>query len=113
MKSNTKITLIIFSMVLLLTSIIVVLVAIGSRQVGYDAVKKKAYLTADIVKNSLTSHMVNGNMDQRDVFLDSIAQLKEVNDLWIIRIKKDNTIIKEYKGTDFITVYNKIKGEPI
>lgn len=35
------------------------------------------------------------------------------NDLWIIRIKKDNTIIKEYKGTDFITVYNKIKGEPI
>ena len=35
------------------------------------------------------------------------------NDLWIVRIKKDNTIIKEYKGTDFITVYNKIKGEPI
>ena len=69
MKSNTKITLIIFSMVLLLTSIIVVLVAIGSRQIGYDAVKKKAYLTADIVKNSLTSHMVNGNMAQRDVFL--------------------------------------------
>ncbi|MEM5556974.1 GGDEF domain-containing protein [Aliarcobacter cryaerophilus] len=87
MKSNTKITLIIFSMVLLLTSIIVVLVAIGSRQVGYDAVKKKAYLTADIVKNSLTSHMVNGNMAQRDVFLDSISQLKNVQSLWIVRAK--------------------------
>ena len=85
MKSNTKITLIIFSMVLLLTSIIVVLVAIGSRQVGYDAVKKKAYLTADIVKNSLTSHMVNGNMAQRDVFLDSISQLKNVQSLWLVR----------------------------
>ena len=87
MKSNTKITLIIFSMVLLLTSIIVVLVAIGSRQVGYDAVKKKAYLTADIVKNSLTSHMINGNMAQRDVFLDSIGQLKNVQSLWLVRAK--------------------------
>ncbi|QNK84533.1 diguanylate cyclase [Arcobacter cryaerophilus gv. pseudocryaerophilus] len=87
MKSNTKITLIIFSMVLLLTSIIVVLVAIGSRQVGYDAVKKKAYLTADIVKNSLTSHMLNGNMAQRDVFLDSISQLKNVQSLWLVRAK--------------------------
>ena len=87
MKSNTKITLIIFSMVVLLTSIIVVLVAIGSRQIGYDAVKKKAYLTADIVKNSLTSHMVNGNMSQRDVFLDSIGQLKNVQSLWLVRAK--------------------------
>ncbi|MCT7539195.1 GGDEF domain-containing protein [Aliarcobacter cryaerophilus] len=87
MKSNTKITLIIFSMVVLLTSIIVVLVAIGSRQVGYDAVKKKAYLTADIVKNSLTSHMLNGNMAQRDVFLDSISQLKNVQSLWLVRAK--------------------------
>lgn len=87
MKSNTKITLIIFSMVVLLTSIIVVLVAIGSRQIGYDAVKKKAYLTADIVKNSLTSHMINGNMAQRDVFLDSISQLKNVQSLWLVRAK--------------------------
>ncbi|MGJ0298734.1 GGDEF domain-containing protein [Aliarcobacter cryaerophilus] len=87
MKSNTKITLIIFSMVLLLTSIIVILVAIGSRQIGYDAVKKKAYLTADIVKNSLTSHMINGNMAQRDVFLDSISQLKNVQSLWLVRAK--------------------------
>jgi diguanylate cyclase (GGDEF)-like protein len=74
-------------MVVLLTSIIVVLVAIGSRQIGYDGVKKKAYLTADIVKNSLTSHMVNGNMSQRDVFLDSIGQLKNVQSLWLVRAK--------------------------
>ena len=40
MKSNTKITYHFFNG-LLLTSIIVVLVAIGSRQVGYDAVKRK------------------------------------------------------------------------
>lgn len=88
MNSNKKITLIIFSMVTLLTIVIVALVALGSRQTGYESAIKRAYLTADIVKKSLTSHMVNGNMDQRDTFLNSIAQLKEVDDLWIIRSKK-------------------------
>jgi diguanylate cyclase (GGDEF)-like protein len=88
MNSNKKITLIIFSMVTLLTIVIVALVALGSRQTGYDSAIKRAYLTADIVKKSLTSHMVNGNMDQRDTFLSSIAQLKEVDDLWIVRSKK-------------------------
>ena len=69
MNSNKKITIIIFSMVTLLTIVIVALVALGSRQSGYDSAKKRAYLTADIVKKSLTSHMVNGNMDQRETFL--------------------------------------------
>lgn len=87
MNSNKKITIIIFSMVTILTIVIVALVALGSRQTGYDSAKKRAYLTADIVKKSLTSHMINGNMQQRDVFLDSMAQLKEVSDLWIIRSK--------------------------
>ncbi|CAM3414050.1 GGDEF domain-containing protein [Arcobacter aquimarinus] len=87
MNSNKKVTIIIFTMVSLLTVVIVALVALGSRQSGYDSAKKRAYLTADIVKKSLTSHMINGNMDQRDVFLNSIGQLNEVNDLWIIRAK--------------------------
>lgn len=85
MNSNKKITLIIFSMVTLLTLIIVALVAIGSRQSGYDSAKKRAYLTADIVKNTLTSHMINGNMNQRDVFLNSLERLRELNELWVIR----------------------------
>lgn len=74
-------------MLTLLTGIIVALVALGSRQSGYDSAKKRAYLTADIVKKSLTTHMVNGNMDQRETFLSSINQIDEVNELWIIRAK--------------------------
>ncbi len=90
MNSNKKITLIIFSMVSLLTLIIVALVAIGSRETGYESAKKRAYLTADIVKNALTSHMVNGNMHQRDVFLTSLEQMQEVNELWVVRSPKVN-----------------------
>ena len=74
-------------MITFLTILIVALVALGSRQSGYDSTKKRAYITADIVKKSLTSHMVNGNMHQRDVFLNSINDLDEVHDLWIIRAK--------------------------
>lgn len=87
MNSNKKITIIIFTMVTLLTIVIVALVALGSRQSGYESTKKRAYLTADVVKKSLTSHMVNGNMDQRKTFLDSINDLDEVEDLWVIRAK--------------------------
>ncbi len=90
MNSNKKITLIIFSMVSLLTLIIVALVAIGSRESGYESAKKRAYLTADIVKNALTAHMVNGNMHQRDVFLNSLEQMQEVNELWVVRSPKVN-----------------------
>ncbi|WP_321468727.1 GGDEF domain-containing protein [Halarcobacter sp.] len=88
MNSNKKITLIIFSMVTLLTLIIVALVAIGSRESGYNSAKKRAYLTADIVKNALTSHMVNGNMHQRDTFLNSLERLRELNELWVVRSPK-------------------------
>lgn len=41
MSYNKKITLIIFSMIMILTVIVVVLVAIGSRQTGYEGVKKR------------------------------------------------------------------------
>lgn len=102
MNSNKKITIIIFSMVTLLTIVIVALVALGSRQSGYDSAKKRAYLTADIVKKSLTSHMVNGNMDQRETFLEGISQLNEVNDLWIIRAKSVSKQFGQSKLTNEI-----------
>ena len=42
MNSNKKITIIIFTMVTVLTIVIVALVALGSRQTGYDSAKKKS-----------------------------------------------------------------------
>jgi len=85
MNSNKKIALITLSLVTLLTTIIIILVAIGSRENGYRNAQQKAYLTADIVKESLTSHMVNANMEQIDVFLKSISQVNGIKNLWLIR----------------------------
>lgn len=85
MNANRKITFIIFIMVSILVASIVVLVALGYREIGYDGAKKRAHLTAKIVKDSLTSHMVNGIMDKRDLFLDGMKRLDGVQDLWIVR----------------------------
>ena len=85
MNSNKKITIIIFTMVTILTIVIVALVALGSRQTGYDSAKKRAYLTADIVKKSLTSHMINGNMHQVDTFINTISNTQNINQLWLVR----------------------------
>jgi len=87
MNSNNKVTLIIFVMVSILVVAIVALVALGSRQSGYESAKKRAHLTAEIVKQSLTAHMINGNTDQSDVFLDSLAQIKDIKSLWVVRAK--------------------------
>jgi len=85
MNANRKIMLIILSMLTLLTLIITALVALSSRQSGYEGAKKRAYLSAEIVKNALTAHMVNGMMENRDIFLDSMKRLENIQDLWIVR----------------------------
>lgn len=87
MNANRKIILIIFGMVSLLTLIIVALVAFSYRNIGFEGAKERAYLTAEIVKNSLTAHMVNGIMDKRETFLEGIERLENVDALWIVRAK--------------------------
>ncbi|MGM0624211.1 MAG: GGDEF domain-containing protein [Campylobacterota bacterium] len=90
MHSNKKITLIIFTMVSALIVIIVALVAIGSRQNSYDGAKKRAYLAAETVKQSLTAHMVNGNMHQSDVFLKGMSSVAGIENLWVVRSQSVN-----------------------
>ncbi|MGM0519994.1 MAG: GGDEF domain-containing protein [Campylobacterota bacterium] len=90
MQLNKKITLIIFSMVTALIAVIVILVALGSRQNSYEGAKKKAYLAAQTVKQSLTAHMINGNMHQSDVFLNGMGQVEGIKDLWVVRSQSVN-----------------------
>jgi diguanylate cyclase (GGDEF)-like protein len=77
-------------MVTALIVAIVALVALGSRQNGYESAKKRAYLAAETVKQSLTAHMVNGNMHQSDVFLNGLTQVEGIKNLWVVRSKNVN-----------------------
>jgi diguanylate cyclase (GGDEF)-like protein len=90
MQSNRKIMLIIFTMVSALIVVIVALVALGSRENSYEGAKKRAYLAAQTVKQSLTAHMINGNMDQSDVFLKGMGQVEGIQSLWVVRADSVN-----------------------
>ncbi|MEA3290141.1 MAG: GGDEF domain-containing protein [Campylobacterota bacterium] len=63
------------------------------RSHGIATALNKAESISEVVKNGLTSHMINGNMDQRDIFLSSISNIKNVESIWIIR---GQNVIKQY-----------------
>ncbi|MDQ7068149.1 MAG: hypothetical protein Q9M40_09355 [Sulfurimonas sp.] len=55
---------------------------------------RKASMTAAVVKDGLTAHMVNGIMDKRQYFLNQISNnYNDVHAVWIVR--SDN-VVKQY-----------------
>jgi diguanylate cyclase (GGDEF)-like protein len=67
--------------------VLIIVESYNFRSYGIDNSINKAQAISEVVKNGLTAHMVNGNMDQREVFLSSIASMKNIENLWIIRSK--------------------------
>ena len=50
----------------------------------------KAEAISEVVKSGLTAHMINGNTDQRGTFLRSIAEIENIESIWIVRGEKVN-----------------------
>jgi len=79
------------------------------REYGIKTAEHKASLTAEIVKIGLTSHMVNGIMDQRDFFLNQIGNVEKISELWVAR---SPTVIEQYgEGHNNETPRDKIDTE--
>ncbi|MGP1561005.1 MAG: GGDEF domain-containing protein [Helicobacteraceae bacterium] len=85
MDSNKKITVTVLLMVSSLIFVVAVLIALSSRELGYESAKKQANIAADIVKDALTAHMVNGMMDKRDFFLENMKNIHNVKSIWVVR----------------------------
>ncbi len=88
MNTNRKILLIVTLMLIALTAATIINVGLNFRDYAYNNAIEKSKMTAEIVRDGLTAHMVNGIMDKRDFFLRNIAMAKDVEDLWIVRSKK-------------------------
>jgi diguanylate cyclase (GGDEF)-like protein len=71
----------------------IVSTAFNFREYGVKTAENRASLTAEIVKIGLTSHMVNGIMDQRDFFLNQIGNVEKISELWVAR---SPTVIEQY-----------------
>ncbi|MDF1880945.1 GGDEF domain-containing protein [Sulfurimonas sp. MAG313] len=88
MNTNRKILLIIAFMLILLAAATIINVAINFRDYSYTNALEKSKMTAEVVRDGLTAHMVNGVMDKRNFFLTNISQYEGVKKLWIVRSSK-------------------------
>ena len=109
MNTKKKITIILVGAFILLSIILMASILLNFREFGVKNAEEKAKLTAEIVKNGLTAHMVNNIMDKRRYFLKKIEDSKNMNALWISR---SDSIIKQYgKGIDYELPRDKIDKE--
>ncbi|HQS67471.1 MAG TPA: diguanylate cyclase [Sulfuricurvum sp.] len=96
MKTNHKILFIVALMLIGLAIATITNVALNFREYGYSNAIEKSKMTAEIVRDGLTAHMVNEVMDKRQFFLSNISDLKDVQSLWIVR--SDNVIAQHGMG---------------
>ena len=96
MKTNHKLLLIVALMLIGLAIATITNVALNFREYGYSNAIEKSEMTAEIVRDGLTAHMINGVMDKRQFFLSNISNLKDVQSLWVVR--SDNVIAQHGMG---------------
>lgn len=92
-NSQNKITLILLGFMFGLFIILTANILFNFRDYGLQSIEQKAETVAETVKHSLTSHMMNGVIDNRGLFLDQIKELENIDKLWIVR---GESVFKQY-----------------
>ena len=85
MQTKSKLLIIVTIMLLTLTIATIVNISLNFRDYSINSAVEKSEMTANIVRDGLTAHMVNGMMDKRQYFLDKIATNNNIKSLWIAR----------------------------
>jgi len=85
MGSKRKISLSLFLVMSIMFIILIINILINFRDYGLQSVENKAKAIAQTVKHSLTSHMVNGVIDNRELFLEQISDLENIDGIWLSR----------------------------
>ncbi|BBG65442.1 hypothetical protein NNO_0739 [Hydrogenimonas sp.] len=88
METNKKLFLLFFSTLTLFAIAIMINAAVNFRNYSYNNAIDKAHMAAEIVRDGLTAHMVNGIMDKRHHFLEMMSTGNDVKKLWIVRSEK-------------------------
>ncbi|MFA5233239.1 MAG: GGDEF domain-containing protein [Sulfurimonas sp.] len=109
MKTKSRLLLIVTIMLLGLTAATIVNISLNFREYSINSAVEKSQMAANIVKDGLTAHMVNGMMDKRQYFLDKIATSNNIKSLWIAR--GENVISQYGEGLHNETVRDAIDKE--
>ena len=112
MSTRSKLLSIVTLMLLLLGAATTVNVGLNFREYSIQSAQEKAKMVAEVVKDGLTAHMVNGMMNQRQYFLDQISSNNDfVKSLWIVR---GDNVVKQYgEGFHNETIRDAIDKEVI
>ncbi|MDX9813384.1 MAG: GGDEF domain-containing protein [Sulfurimonas sp.] len=109
MQSKFKLLSIVAIMLMTLTAATIVNISLNFREYSINSAMEKSEMAANIVKDGLTAHMINGVMDKRQYFLDKIASNNNIKSLWIAR---GENVIKQYgKGLDSEIIRDEIDKE--
>ena len=84
-------------MITMLAIIITVLSLYNLRHVGVKSSIHNAQAISEVVRSGLTSHMINNNMHQVDTFIDSVSDMKNVDEIWLVRSEAVN---KQFNRVD-------------
>ena len=93
MKTKSKLLLVVAIMLLALTGATIVNVALNFRDYSIKSAIDKANMSAALVRDGLTAHMVNGIMDKREYFLEQISLNSNIKSVWIARAK---SVVDQY-----------------
>lgn len=80
-----KLTLVILVSILSSYLLLIFFSSYNIRNMGLKGAEDKAKIAAELVKDGLTAHMVNGIMDNREYFLKKIENSSNIQSLWITR----------------------------
>lgn len=93
MTTKSRLLLIVTFMLLGLTAATIINVSLNFRDYSIKSATEKAQMTANVVKDGITAHMVNGIMDKRAYFLN---QISNSNDVEFLRLVRGENVIKQY-----------------
>ncbi|WP_200762760.1 GGDEF domain-containing protein [Nitrosophilus alvini] len=93
MNTRQKVSLLLLAIFAVAFILITANTLLQFRDYGFKNAEQKAKLTAEVVKNGLTAHMVNGFMDKRSYFLEQIERIENVKSIWIAR---SPAVIKQF-----------------
>lgn len=93
MKTKNKISLTLIIIMSLMFIVLIANILFNFRTYGIQSVENKAKAIAETVKHSLTSHMVNGVIDNRELFLSQIKKLSNIDEIWLARAP---AVIKQF-----------------
>lgn len=88
MQLKTKISLLLYSSLLILFAAIFYNTIADLRNASAKSAESQGLATAKVIEAGLTAHMISGTMDQRDTFINQVTSLANMKKLWLVRSAK-------------------------